>query len=227
MIVAALVIGGIYLWLRWDRQQTDLQQQINELREGAMPETAGQASATATATPAVTSTPTATLMPTPTPTPDTYAGWETYTNTKYGYRIRYPAGGTVESNCASCVTIRTPNKLGYVAIAAVPPDQLSECMCLRTGVGLCEDGSQPGNAPVMSVTIDSAIYQTTGGILADCPGNKLDYTYNETLYVSLPGDVTMEFGGVAGGKDHPGTGKQDYLNTRPTVIKMVESFGKI
>jgi len=45
---------------------------------------------TPTFTPTPTPTPTPIVFPTLVPTPDSTANWKTYTNTKYGYSIKYP-----------------------------------------------------------------------------------------------------------------------------------------
>ena len=58
------------------------------------PSTISQLSPTSTSSP----TP-PTQIPTPTPTTDPIANWKAYTNTKYGYSIKYPADWTEQLKC--------------------------------------------------------------------------------------------------------------------------------
>lgn len=51
--------------------------------------------------PAATATPILTANTTPEPTPDETANWETYTNNKYGFEIKYPSDWNVLGNVQS------------------------------------------------------------------------------------------------------------------------------
>jgi hypothetical protein len=47
--------------------------------------------------PASSSNQTPTTAPSPTPTPDPTSDWKTYTNTKYGYSVKYPSDWKIQS----------------------------------------------------------------------------------------------------------------------------------
>jgi len=84
-VLGLVLFGGlVFAGMQIGKKQTPVVSQ---------PSLTPQAIAIATSTPAAlipTQTPLATSMPTLTSTLDPTANWKTYTNTKYGYTVRYP-----------------------------------------------------------------------------------------------------------------------------------------
>jgi hypothetical protein len=110
VLISALIAGGgIYVYLKSisDKNQTDLQNQINILK------------AQVSASNAVTTTPTATATATPTASAQATANWKTYTSNTYGLTIKYPNDWVTLDyslyNKASIIGLASPTSAAYLA----------------------------------------------------------------------------------------------------------------
>jgi hypothetical protein len=109
VLISALIAGGgIYVYLKSisDKNQTDLQNQINILK------------AQVSASNAVTTTPTATATATPTASAQATANWKTYTSNTYGLTIKYPNDWVTLDyslyNKASIIGLASPTSAAYL-----------------------------------------------------------------------------------------------------------------
>lgn len=151
-----------------------------------------------------------------TPVPvDVYAGWETYTNERYGYSFRYPAtaelseSGVTGFDPASMPDGMTPDTymeqlsetfgenlcvyldfgLGYLAITPAENADFRYATCGRTGVGAGELVDQTLDVTIAGQVVQAAGYEVVGD------GETLDL-HNESMVVVLENGLRIEFGSM-------------------------------
>lgn len=170
-------------------------------------------------------------------------GWLTFTNDSYGYQINYPPDAQVEWSGITgyptdempqgmdpgqymeqleqqygeqlCVTIIY--SLGYIHILPDWENSVKYNVCGRTGVGAGEmlDKSEVLTIDGETYTVDG--FEWLGG------GENLSM-HNETMVVILNNGTRIEYGA----RPVEDASFEDYLlNTRPTLLTMVQSFSSL
>jgi hypothetical protein len=176
--------------------------------------------AIATPTPVAVVIPTQAVMVTPTPmlTPtfDPTTNWKTYTNTKYGYSIKYPLGAEVKEfgypNKDMCFNITYK----LTSITIVSPDA-GGVGCIRTGIGY------EGKEKEESIIVGDKEY-TVRGVEEMGPGETLNF-HNETLIVKggldgPKGRLGLEYGSVG---EETST-YQNYLENKKYIYQILSTF---
>lgn len=158
-----------------------------------------------TASPALTSISPSANKITPSPSvSDKYATWETYSNSDYGYTIKYPKNAKIEYGVTDLQDPNTPEGLcatitttyGYINILA-RIDEENPIICGRTGVG-----NDYVNLPAEKVFIGDTEYSATGMEMDTAT------EYDAFWHVKLTSGQQIEFGITS--KDP--SAKEDVLN---------------
>ncbi|EKD46297.1 MAG: hypothetical protein ACD_68C00043G0002 [uncultured bacterium] len=150
---------------------------------------------------------------------DATADWTTFTSDQYDYQISYPDNVEIKDDLdGMCVFFQYKENnviIGDVTISTPDNYQFEKANCGRTGYGY---DIEPITA---NLTIDGKSY-TANGYEEKGPGETLEF-HNETLVVNLDDKTRIEFG--AAGDDS--FTYADYLEIKPDLIKMVESYQAI
>lgn len=144
------------------------------------------------------------ISPVVSPKSEVPAGWKTYQNLTYKYKISYPEGASVSYADDTCVNITY--RFGGISIKA--PN--TEAICGRTGAGY-ELSYYSENVKVGDKTYTAKVMVEKG------PGEILKY-HNETANFTTSNGFRIEYGA---GPDEVAT-YNDYLaDTKPVLLKIL------
>jgi len=150
-------------------------------------------------------------------TVDQTAGWKTYTNTQYGYEIKYPQEGKVEIITSDdgdgfrklqpnqCILITYQNS--YVTIG-IPPYERGSCGMLNTGRGISD------------IRVKEQIVFNGKNYIAE--GWKTEDNYEDLYFTANNVDINY-------GTDHPTNlykylNEVDYNNAKNLDYKIISTF---